>query len=174
MNTDRSNPLFSRRQETRLLVFLALTLLAGPLFFPELISAAEENLASGGLLTSQVRETASLFGAIMKVTGALAIVVGLMMLVIWLIKKAGLGQGSSQHGSLISILDTRMIAPKKYVAVLDIAGEFVVVGITDQNINLLSKLDKITLPEKPAEKTGAKTASFSGLLDRAAKHLKTR
>ena len=56
-------------------------------------------------------------------------------------------------GSLVNVLDTRMIAPKKYVAVLKIANEFVVVGITDQHINLL-------IVERDAVADGAEQARW--------------
>lgn len=93
---------------------------------------------------SPLAETGGLFMAIFKVLGSLAVVIGLMMIVVWWIKKLGIGKGVMRKGSLINILDTRMIAPKKYVAVLEVGGEFVVVGVTDQNINFLTRLETET------------------------------
>ncbi len=85
--------------------------------------------------------TAGLFTAIFKVTGALAIVLGLLMLLVWWVRKLGLGKKLSHQGDIINILDTRMIAPKKFVSVLEVGGEYVVIGVTDTNINLLSRIE---------------------------------
>lgn len=121
-------------------------------------------------------ETASLATAILKIIGSLGLVLGLMLLVVLAIRKLGLGRTNMHGNSLIKVMDTRMIAPKKYVAVLDIADEFVVVGVTDQNINLLTKLD--IEPEQlnaygTKEKGGNKPLpSFSSFLEKAVKVIK--
>ncbi|MBU0481463.1 MAG: flagellar biosynthetic protein FliO [Proteobacteria bacterium] len=118
--------------------------------------------------------TASLLLAIVKVAGALALVIGLMMLTMMLFRKFGVGRSDLGSGSLISILDTRMVAPKKYVAVLKIADELIAVGITDQQINLLGHLENgaeiiSSISEKNVPAGGF---SFPDILDRAAGSLK--
>jgi len=85
-------------------------------------------------------ETGSLTAALAKVLGALAVVIGLMVLLVYWIRKLGLGQMQGRAGALIHVLDTRMIAPKKYVAVLQVPGERIVVGVTDQQISFLTSL----------------------------------
>ncbi|MDA8165312.1 MAG: flagellar biosynthetic protein FliO, partial [Desulfobacteraceae bacterium] len=89
-----------------------------------------------------LQQTASLFVTMLKAFGALALVLGLIaLLAVWL-RKMGWGKDApGRGGSLIRVLDTRMLAPKKYVAVLRIADEYLAVGITDQQINLLTKLE---------------------------------
>lgn len=118
--------------------------------------------------------TASLAKAIVKVAGALTLVVGLMMLTMKIIRKLGMGRSNLATGSLISILDTKMIAPKKYVAVLRIADELVAVGITDQQISLLSHIENsdnaISLSEQDKASSGF---SFPDFLDRAKDSIKS-
>lgn len=127
-------------------------------------------------LVLQSGETVTLFFAILKVIGSLGLVLGIMILLAFFFKKFGVSGGNLKQGSLIKIMDTRMIAPKKYVSVLQIAHEYIVVGITDQSINLLSKLDNTEEIESfilpPSATTSTKLGnSFSALLQKAAKTL---
>lgn len=116
-------------------------------------------------------DSASLFLAIVKIIGALVVVLGLLLTLAWLFRKIGFNQRGGRQGSLINVLDSRMVAPKKYIAVIEIADEFVAVGITDQNISFLTRLEntaEITKNHKTAgleNQTGSK--SFSTLLDKA-------
>lgn len=124
----------------------------------------------------QSGETVTLVFAIIKVVGSLGLVLGIMILLAFFFKKFGVSGGNLKQGSLIRIMDTRMIAPKKYVSVLQIANEYVVVGITDQSINLLSTLDNTEEIENFTQTPGANTStrlgsSFSALLQKAAKTL---
>ena len=112
-------------------------------------------------------ETASLLTAMAKVFGSLVVVVGLMLLLLHLIKRAGLGSGGSRAGSAITILETRMVAPKKYIAIVEIAGQCLALGITDHAITRLTDLDpgtrdRLTLPPSP----GRPGPAFAGLLQR--------
>lgn len=95
--------------------------------------------------TSGLNETSSLFSAIMKVAGSLGLVLALMVMLIYFVKKSGLSQGGSGAGSMIKVLDTRMVAQKKYIAIVEIAGKCIAVGITDHNINMLTSLDDTTV-----------------------------
>lgn len=116
--------------------------------------------------------TESLLGAIAKMLGALAVVVGLMLALFYWVKKLGLGRIAGTHQTLIRVLDSRMIAPKKYVAVLQVPGERIVVGITDQQINFLTSLGTTEeLEPTAAEAKEGSAAGFSSLLQTAASRL---
>ncbi len=78
--------------------------------------------------------------AIGKLLVAFVIIGALMALLFKGMKKMGLGHGSMSKGGLISVLDTRMIAPKKYISVVRVAGEDLAIGISDNNMSLLCKL----------------------------------
>lgn len=121
-------------------------------------------------------ETINLVAAVLKVVASLALVVGIMFLLTVLFKKMGMTGGKIKQGSLIQIMETRMIAPKKYIAVLQIAREYVVVGITDQNISLLSTLEndpELTdyLGSTLAQPESSLGSTFSALLQKAAKKI---
>ncbi len=109
--------------------------------------------------------TTSTVLTLLKVFGALLLVVGLMaLLAIW-VKKLGLSQSGVHQGNLIEVLDTKMIAPKKYVTVVKVADKALALGITDQHISMLTTLEESDIPS-PNNKPPAK-APFSSLLGKA-------
>ena len=114
-------------------------------------------------------ETPSLLSAIVKVFGSLLVVVGLMLVLLYFIKRSGLGSGQGRSGSAIAVLETRMVAPKKYIAIVEIADKCLAIGITDHNINLLADLGseaKSSLASQTPTKPGA---SFARLLSKSMK-----
>ena len=179
---------FSSRDFSAPLVLCALLFVVGISLFacwpPS--SWAGETASTAGSLSASLpdqpavgQESTSLLAAIAKVVGALTIVVGIMLLLAKLFKKIGFAQGGLSQGLLINIIETRMIAPKKYVAIMKIAGEFFAVGISDQHINLLTKLDGTDLSLRDAaEDTGNKasslSSSFSAMLNKAAGGVKQK
>jgi len=122
-----------------------------------------------GLTGSQ--ETLSLTTTIFKTLGSLAIVIGLMLLLLFWIRKMGLVRVGSRQEGLISVLDSQMLAPKKQVSVLEVAGAYLVVGLTEQKITLLATLDandrlrEAALSRKPSTPL---PASFASMLNKAA------
>ena len=84
-------------------------------------------------------ENASLLSAIAKVIGALLVVVGLMLVLLYAIKRLGLGGGRG-GGSAIAVLETRMVAPRKYITIVRVADRCLALGITEQTISLLADL----------------------------------
>jgi flagellar biosynthetic protein FliO len=113
-------------------------------------------------------ETTSLLAAITKVTGSLLVVVGLMLLLLHFIKRTGLGSGGSRSGSAITVLETRMVAPKKYIAIVEIAGHCLALGITDHTISRLADLGPETKDRLSPHPAQARPLSpFAGLLNRS-------
>ncbi len=117
------------------------------------------------------QETLSLTTTIFKTLGSLIIVVGIMLLLLFWIRKMGLVRVGSRQEGLISVLDSQMLAPKKQVSVLEVAGTYLVIGLTEQKITLLATLDandrlkeaahsRKTIPPLPA--------SFASMLNKAA------
>lgn len=125
------------------------------------------------LLTGN-QETISLAAAIFKTLGSLTIVVGLMLLLLFWIKKTGLVRGGSRQDGLISVLDSQMLAPKKQVSVLEVAGTYLVVALTEQNITLLATLapnDRLTDAAHSKKTFTPLPASFASLLNKAAQNI---
>lgn len=133
---------------------------------------AEQPGASPVTPAVDMAQAASLGLTLLKVFGALILTVGLMLLLsVWL-RKLGLARSGIGQGALIKILDTKMIAPKKFIAVVQVADKTLALGVTDQQITLLSRLelDCADLPLSGGKANGRQAAkSFSTLLDKALK-----
>ena len=158
--------------EKRYLPLLASLVAALGWFGPVVVRAAEQGPAvADGAAFAGNAETMTLAVAIVKVAGSLALVVGLMLLAMHFVKKLGIGRTMLESGKLIDVIDSRMIAPKKYVAVVRIAGECVALGVTDQQITLLANVDghfQSDNEEKPVSGKKKSRPSFAAALDRAA------
>jgi len=125
-------------------------------------------LPAAGLTGNQ--ESISLTFAIFKTLGSLVIVIGLMLLLLFWIRKMGLVRVGSRPEGLITVIDSQMLAPKKQVSVLEVAGTYLVVGLTEQRITLLATLAP---NERLANATNSRKtftplpASFASLLNKA-------
>lgn len=107
-----------------------------------------------------------------KAFGVLALLIGLMLFVAALLKRMGLGQGGfGGSGELIKIIETRSVGPKKYIAVAEVAGEYLLLGIGEGQINLIARLkngELIRRSQTAAPGAGA-GGGFAGLLAGAMK-----
>ncbi len=99
-------------------------------------------------------ETMNLALALVKVALALAVVVGLLVVAVRLARRFGLGQlaGIAGQGD-IRVIESKMIAPKRYVTVVAVGSELLALGVSEQNVNLLCRLD--TPPGAPDEEVAA-------------------
>lgn len=150
----------------------ALTALGAGLLYqltcPLLLLAGEG--ASAPLLTGS-QETVSLTAAIFKTLGSLLLVLGLMLLLLFWIRKMGLVKNSSRPQGLITVLEHRMLGPKKQVSVLEVAGTYLVVGLSEQQITLIATLapnDRLKEAALSQETFSPLPASFASLLSKAA------
>ena len=133
--------------------------------------AADEPPVSPSVTTPvlDLAQTTSLAMTMLKVFGALLLTVGIMLLIAVWLRKLGLSRAGLRQGTLINILDTKMIAPKKYVAVVRIADKTLALGITDQQITLLSPLESCDIPGPDNGKEERRQPTFSALLGKAIK-----
>jgi flagellar biosynthetic protein FliO len=140
------------------------------------VTSWAEEMASGGETppkqAADFASSASLAAILFKVAGALILVVGIMIfLFIWL-KKMGLTKGGLQQGSLVKLIDSKMIAPKKYVAVVQIGSDLLALGVSDQQITMLHHIENDTIKESVLEERAEKSAPFAGFLSKAAGRVK--
>ncbi len=124
---------------------------SGYLLLPQLLFAGQDG---SGQATSPALRPPELGGlettfSIIKVLAAFLVVAGVMALVFKVMRK--IGPGSLSKTGLIEILDTRMIAPKKYISVIRIADQDMAVAISDNNITLLCPLNKTARPQTAPE-----------------------
>ncbi|MBE9580206.1 MAG: flagellar biosynthetic protein FliO [Proteobacteria bacterium] len=89
--------------------------------------------------TSQMIQP-NLWGAGLKTLAMLCIVIGVLILVLFLMKRFLYLRNGSGQGQLIKMLSSYHVTPKERIALIDVAGEKLVIGITPANITCLAKI----------------------------------
>ena len=84
----------------------------------------------------------------LKTAAMLCIVLGLLVLVLYLMKKFIFPKKQAKGNVFIKVLSTLYLSPKERLEVLDIAGEKIVLGITPGSINFLTKLNPINADDR--------------------------
>ncbi|CAD7849425.1 MAG: hypothetical protein [Olavius algarvensis Delta 4 endosymbiont] len=101
---------------------------------------------------------------LVKMLGFLLLMAGGAAGVLLLFKRVTRSAGPVSGRQLINVLSTRPLAPKKSIALIQVPGDILVVGITGDNLTLLSKIEDQTLvAELSAQPT---QPTFSNLLNR--------
>jgi flagellar biosynthetic protein FliO len=87
-----------------------------------------------------------LFSASLKMASTLGLVLGLMFVIFHLFKKFGLKNSVfGGEGSPIKVLSTGFLAPRKSIALVEVVGDVLVIGISNDQISLLGNVQD---PEK--------------------------
>jgi len=101
-----------------------------------------------------VTSTPELWITLLKSFGMLCVVLALLIVVLWLLRRVYHHSGGGQPG-LIQILASSYVAPKERIVLVDVIGEKLLLGITSQQINLLTKIadgkDSCALPPLASE-----------------------
>jgi flagellar protein FliO/FliZ len=85
----------------------------------------------------------NLIGTGLKTVAMLSIVLGLLVLVLYLMKRFLFINRGAKGNLLIKILSSLHLSPKERIEVIEISGERIVLGITPGNITFLTKLDDL-------------------------------
>jgi flagellar biogenesis protein FliO len=93
---------------------------------------------------------------------ALAMVLGLFFLALHGARKVRVMQEKACGSNLIKILATKGIAPKKYVSVIEVGGEIIVLGMSEGSVSLLTRMDREILhssggPKEDKDESDEKT-----------------
>jgi len=106
-------------------------------------------------------ETISLFSSFLKMIFALAIVLGLLIGVMYFVKRFMQQTGSaSDNQSLINVISSKYLGPKNRIVLVEIIDKIIVVGISSQQMTTLACIDDPLALAKI--KTGK---SNSGMMD---------
>jgi flagellar biosynthetic protein FliO len=99
-----------------------------------------------GIRESGKSKPADLLPSGLKMVTMLSLVVGLMLVLFYLFKKYIL-KNTPFGGTdkLVQVLGTGFLGPKKNIVLVEVAGEILVLGISDDNISLLTNIQD---PEK--------------------------
>lgn len=98
-----------------------------------------------------------------KMVMTLSLVLGLIFLLFFgfkkfVLKNTAFGGG----GKLIRVLNTSFLAPKKNITMVEVAGEILVLGISDQNISLLTTIREPGRIEEIKNSQGNNSGSTDG------------
>ncbi len=99
----------------------------------------------------------------LKMFGSLAMVLTLIFGGVWGFKKLPQAQKLAGRAKMIQVLGQHHLGAKKSLAVIRVAGETVLVGVTDNNITLIKSLSLLD-EDLPGETTVAKNQKFTQTL----------
>lgn len=88
-------------------------------------------------------ESPDIYASLFKMILALGIILSLLFIALFLFKKfIGRKMGITGQDQSIRVIASAYIGPKKSIALVDISGERIVVGITPNHISMLTRLGK--------------------------------
>jgi len=91
----------------------------------------------------------SFFPAFLKILFALAVVLGLMVAAVYLMRRFMNPPSSGPRDrSLIQIVSTRYLGPKASIVLIDVLGKGIVVGLSNGQMTLLTEIDDSQALEK--------------------------
>ena len=125
------------------------------LLFPSITLAGS---ASGGEY--------SFFASLLQMIAALAMVVGLILVTWYFSSKLmrGLPIGHPLSSKHIRLLETRYLGPKKSLLLIEVAGEYLLLSSSDNQLRLLKRIDMLEEIEVIQEKQDQ--GGFATLLSR--------
>jgi len=106
----------------------------------------------------------SLLSSFMKMIFALAIVLGLLIGVMYFIKKFMQHSApSADNQSLINILSSRYLGPKSSIILVEVMEQVIVVGITGQQMTPLARIDDpLSIAKIKSQRNQPPASPFSG------------
>jgi len=87
--------------------------------------------------------TVSVTGLLLETVIGLAIVIGLIFLTVYLFKKLQGAKWMSENQQAIDmeILQNKMLGPQQRIVLAKIGSDFMLLGVTNENINLIKMID---------------------------------
>lgn len=111
-----------------------------------LTTVVKEDAAAGNLISKPPTQSSGapeIYGSFIKMLIVLGILIALLLVVLYVVKKfvwKKIGKGGQEDG--IKVITSAYVGPKKSIALVEVAGERIVVGITSDNISMLTKVSK--------------------------------
>lgn len=99
--------------------------------------------------------------AMTKMILALGIVCTVLFFLVRLMKRSGVGKRNFSLDSGIKLLTTQLIAPQKYISLVEIGGEVLALGISEAQITFLAKIENKEFLDKIMDRRPAKFEPFS-------------
>jgi flagellar biogenesis protein FliO len=92
---------------------------------------------------------------------ALGMVCTVLIFLARMLRRTRVGKGSFPFDSGIRVLTTQVIAPQKYISLVEIGGEILALGICEAQITLLTKIENKEWVERMVGKSAARPVPFS-------------
>jgi flagellar protein FliO/FliZ len=134
------------------------------LCFPSIACAASQKVNDGG----------SMAGAVLQMIASLAVVIGIIYLLYYVSNRwfKGIGGGKTDAGH-IRIVETRHLAPKKSLMIIEVAGEYLLLDNGSEGMRLIKKLENgnelsannNAAPHQPIPEIFRK--NFDGMIEKA-------
>jgi flagellar protein FliO/FliZ len=99
--------------------------------------------------------------AMIKMILALGIVCTVLFFLVRLLKRSGVAKRTFPLDSGIKLLATQLIAPQKYISIVEIGGEVLALGISEAQITFLTKIENKEFLEKIMDRRPARFEPFS-------------
>ena len=104
---------------------------------------------------------------------ALGLVLGGLLVVLYLTKRYLKRDAGGPSGQLIKVIANQYIGIKKNIALVEVPGSILVVGVSNDKISLLTKIEDKSVIESIHQESSGMTASFSDHLQRLTSRLKS-
>ncbi len=96
-----------------------------------------------------MNNSSDIWFAFARTFSVLFLVLALLILVFYLIKRFSEKKGISGNKDFINVLSVHHLSPKEKLILLNVAGETLLIGVTPNNISKISKIEKeIPLPDE--------------------------
>jgi flagellar protein FliO/FliZ len=110
--------------------------------------------------------TSDAFSGALQMLTALGVVLGGLLLLFWFVKrylKKDLGNSNKQF---IRVIANQYVGIKKNIALIQVPGSVLVVGLTNDNISLLTKIEDQGILDQLQPESSVTEPSFSDQLQR--------
>jgi len=109
-----------------------------------------------------------LTAATLKMFGVLGLILGLLIGAVWLLRRfmSRTGGPLALAGGELAVLAQYPLGPKKVLALVRVADEVLLLGVTEANINLLSRIEDEAFLARLKRSNPSRPGDFRGLLKR--------
>jgi flagellar biogenesis protein FliO len=115
----------------------------------------------------------TIFSTSLQMLAALGIVLGGLIVVFYFMKRVLKRDASGSKEQLVKVIASQYIGIKKNISLVAIPGSVLVVGIANDNISLLTKIDDKVLIDALCQRTTRVSPSFSDHLQRLTDRFKS-
>jgi flagellar biogenesis protein FliO len=110
----------------------------------------------------------------LKMFGALGIVLGALFVVFYFARRVSRVENTGNKEKLIRVLATKFIGVKKNICAVEIPGALLILGVTNDHITLLTKIEDQEILENIRNHQSTQiTSSFSDHLNKIASKFKS-